>query len=307
MESDFVRWLRARLPSRPWLRVGPGDDAAVLRLGEAIEAVVTCDLLADGRHFQLDRDEPRRIGRKAMAVNLSDLAAMASEPLAAFVSVALPRAGTRQLAEQLYDGMAALCDEYQFVIGGGDTNTWDGPLVISITLVGRAVTGQPLLRSGAKPGDKLLVTGQFGGSILGHHLDFQPRVRESLLLAERYRPHAGIDCSDGLSLDAWRLAEASGCGLVVDPESVPISEAALIMQQRDGQTALEHALSDGEDFELLLAAPTDTADQLLADQPLDDVAITCIGEFVAESGYWHVDGDGRIAVQPEGFEHRGDA
>ena len=142
---------------------------------------------------------------------------------------------------------------------------------ISITALGTVTARGPLLRSGARPGDRILVTGSFGGSILGKHLDFEPRVAEALLLAERYELHAGIDVSDGLSLDLSRLAGESGCGAVVDLLQIPVSEAAhaLAAQNADGRTALDHALADGEDFELVLAAPPEAAEAILRDQPLD--------------------------------------
>ncbi|MDH3716871.1 MAG: thiamine-phosphate kinase [Planctomycetota bacterium] len=303
MESEFVRWLRARLPSSPRLGVGPGDDAAVLRLGETgAQAVVTCDLVADGVHFRLNRDAPRRIGHKALAVNLSDLAAMAARPLAAFVTVALPRDNGQQLAEQLFHGLQPLAERYDLAIAGGDTNTWEGPLVISATLIGETTPQGPLLRSGARPGDQLVVTGSFGGSSLGHHLDFEPRVREALLLAERYTLHAGMDCSDGLALDASRLAEESGCGVVIDPEAVPLADAARRLAETSGRAPIQHALGDGEDFELILAVPPEDSERMLAEQPLA-VPLTRVGEFIVEPGLWQQEGDQRTRLQPLGYEH----
>ena len=155
-------------------------------------------------------------------------------------------------------------------IAGGDTNSWDGPLVLSVTLLGTTTPRGPLCRGGARPGDWIVVTGAFGGSILGRHLDFEPRVAEALLLAERYRLHAGIDASDGLSLDLSRVATESGCGAMVDLASVPVAEDArrLAANLADGSTPLDHALGDGEDFELILAVPPDEAARMLAQQPL---------------------------------------
>ena len=156
-------------------------------------------------------------------------------------------------------------------IAGGDTNSWDGPLVISVTALGEVTADGPLCRSGAKPGDRIIVTGSFGGSILGRHLDVEPRIEEALLLNQRYRLHAGIDCSDGLSLDLWHLCEASRCGAIVDIDRVPIAPAAerTCQTTNDGTSPLDHALSDGEDFELILAVPPESAQRMLADQPLE--------------------------------------
>lgn len=306
MERQFIEWLRDRLPPHPLLRLGPGDDAAVLRMTGIDECAVTVDLLTDQVDFQLEHVAASRVGRKALAVNLSDLAAMASRPLAAVAAVALPRRGGRELAVELYEGMLPLAQRYNVAIAGGDTNTWDGPLVISITLLGQVLPPGPLRRSGARPGDRILVTGSFGGSILGRHFDFEPRVDEAILLNQRYRLHAGIDVSDGLSTDLAHLATESGCGAVLQLDAVPIAEAAreLAAERNDGSTPLDHALGDGEDFELILAVPADEAERMLAEQPLG-VPLTDIGEFVAEPGLWQREGLGpRRPLAPMGWEHR---
>ncbi|MEC7501359.1 MAG: thiamine-phosphate kinase [Planctomycetota bacterium] len=300
MEIEFIRALRKRLPVSPQLAVGPGDDAAILHPDGS---VVTCDLLCDGTHFSLSSDSPHRIGRKALAVNLSDLAAMAAEPVAAFLAVALPREHPG-IAEPLLEGMLPLAEEFDVAIAGGDTNVWDGPLVVSITLVGRCPY-QPLLRSGAQPGDQLLVTGTFGGSRLGKQFDFCPRIHEALHLQREQPIHAGIDCSDGLSLDASRLAEESGVGVAIDLDAVPVSEAAREMASRDAKlSALERALGDGEDFELLLAVPPERAAVLLATQPLA-TPLTQIGTFTEKTGLWR-DAKNWTPLSATGYEHRSD-
>ena len=306
MESEFVSWLRTRLPSSPWLRVGPGDDAAVLKSQDTLsDEIVTCDLLCDGVHFRVGQDSLRRIGRKALAVNLSDLAAMAATPIAGFFAIALPDDGS-VAAEAIYEGMLPLAEHFSVAMAGGDTNVWAGPLVISVTLTGRSDPEKALLRSGACPGDHLLVTGRFGGSLLGHQFDFQPRIAEALWLNEHHTLHAGIDCSDGLSLDVARLAQESGCGVAIDLQSVPIAEAAVEMTKRPGdtQSALEHALGDGEDFELLFAVPPNDSQQILDHQPLD-VPVTRIGTFIDQPGLWQIAAQGLIPLEPCGFLHRG--
>jgi len=308
MESQLIAYLRQRIPPHPLLRLGIGDDAAVLDLQAVDSGVLTVDLLTDQVDFVLSQSDPRRVGRKALAVNLSDLAAMASRPLAAVVALALPRRADLELAVGLYEGMLPLAERYGLAIAGGDTNTWDGPLVISVTLLGQATQRGPLRRDGAKPGDWIVVTGSFGGSILGRHFDFEPRVAEALLLAERYRLHAGIDVSDGLSWDLAHLVEESGCGALVRMEAVPIAEDARrwAAQQADGSTALDHALSDGEDFELILAVPPEEAMRMLRDQPLE-VPLTAIGQFVEEPGLWQLDSQGRrVPLTPRGYQHQFD-
>src|SRR5690606_13447043 len=149
-------------------------------------------------------------------------------------------------AVELYRGMIPLAEQYGVAIAGGDTNSWDGPLAITVTAFGRVTERGPLTRSGARPGDLLLVTGALGGSILGRHLRVEPRVREALLLNERYELTAGMDISDGLALDASRLAAASRCGVALRLDSIPISGDAVELAERDGKTPLAHALGDGE-------------------------------------------------------------
>src|SRR6516164_383102 len=176
-EFAYINWIRRHTPHDPRILIGPGDDTAALHWAKDKPLLVTTDMLLDGSCFRLAEAGPRRVGRKAMAVNLSDIAAMAGVPTAAVVSVGLPRAGGRELAEQLYLGMREVAVAFNLPLVGGDTNSWDGPLSVSVTILGEATERGPVLRSGAKVGDWVLVTGPFGGSILGHHLDFMPRVR----------------------------------------------------------------------------------------------------------------------------------
>jgi thiamine-monophosphate kinase len=284
-------------------------------------------MLMDGVDFELSRHEPERIGRKALAVNLSDLAAMAAAPVGALVSVALPRSGGEALAKRLYEGMLPLAEEFDCPIVGGDTNSWDGPLVISVTALGEVPPERRWLRGGARAGDAIVVTGEFGGSLLGRQFDFSPRIKEALWLAENTTIHAAMDVSDGLSLDLSRMCEASGCGAVLDLARIPVSAAAERLAGDDASwpsrdtgkmpvpptgkpvalTALQHALGDGEDFELILAMPLEAVDELLATQPLA-TRLTRIGTFVAEEGLFSQDEGGkREVLAPRGYEHRLDA
>ncbi|HYO25587.1 MAG TPA: thiamine-phosphate kinase [Lacipirellulaceae bacterium] len=303
VEQEFLDWLRENLPASPLLRVGMGDDAAVLPWSAGGDLVVTTDAITDGVDFHLAETVPEQIGHKALAVNLSDLAAMAAEPVAAVVSLVLPRAGALELAIALYQGMLPLAEQLGVAIAGGDTNTWQGPLAISVTALGRTTGRGPLTRRGARVGDALLVTGAFGGSLLGRHLAVQPRVREAIALHQRYDLHAGMDVSDGLALDGARLAAASGCGLALDLQAIPISADAYGMAGATGRTPLAHALGDGEDFELLIAAPPEAAEAIVRDQPLE-APVTCIGRFVPEPGLWQTTGQGRLEpLAATGYEH----
>ena len=311
METEFIAWLLSRLPADQRLELPPGDDAAVLRPPALRRTVVTVDMLMEGTDFILGPDcSPRAIGHKALAVSLSDLAAMGARPEAAVVAVALPRHGGDTLGREIEVGIEALAAEYGVTLAGGDTNAWDGPLVISTTAIGSVRPGAAWRRDGARAGDVLVVTGGFGGSLLGRHLAVAPRVREALFIAEHFTVHAAIDCSDGLSLDIARMMAASGACGVVRLADVPIHADALRRAARDGGTALEHALGDGEDFELILAMPPEAARALVAaagTAPLD-LPITVIGTVVAGTGLVAEAADGvRSPLEPRGYIHAFDA
>jgi thiamine-monophosphate kinase len=300
-EFAFIDWLRRLTPSDPRVLLGPGDDTAAVRFTPGLPVLVTTDMLLDGSCFILAEAGPRRVGRKAMAVNLSDIAAMAGRPVAAVVSVGLPRSGGRALGEELYAGMRSMADEFETAIVGGDTNSWDGPLVISVTLLGEPTGRGPVIRAGAKPGDWLLTTGPFGGSIRGHHLDFTPRIREAQAIHAAADIHAMIDVSDGLAADVWHICTESGCGAVLRAEAIPMTEVA--KQMADGRSPLEHALGDGEDFELVFAVPSADGRRLVDRQPVPGITLAVIGECVAE-GLWLERDGGRAPLEPRGYVHR---
>ena len=300
-EFDYIRWLRQRTPAHPRVVVGPGDDCAVLRPSTA-PLLVKTDMLLENCHFTLEQAGPRRVGRKALAVNLSDIAAMGGRPVAAVVSVGLPRQGTQLAAEELYAGMRALADEFAVAIVGGDTNTWNGGLVVSVALLGDAGPQGPILRSGAKPGDWLFVTGPLGGSILGKHLDFTPRVREALELHRHADLHAMIDISDGLAKDLHHICEESRCGALLKAESLPIADAVRELAKRDGQSPLDHALSDGEDFELVFTVSAEDGVRLEREQSVSGIRLTHIGSILAD-GYWIEEAGIRRPLEARGYEH----
>ena len=304
MERELIQWLREKIPGGEGLQIGIGDDAAVLAWQADRDLVVSTDLLVDRVHFDLASGvEPSRVGRKALAVNLSDLAAMAAGPVGAVVSVALPRSGGLELAKQLYEGLLPLAAEFDCLVVGGDTNSHDGPLVISVTVFGQPTAAGVWTRGGAQAGDRLLVTGDLGGSRLAKQFDFTPRVREALHLAERYEVHAAMDISDGLALDLSRMCAASGCGAMIQEASVPISAAASELSKTDGKSPLAHALSDGEDFELLLAVSSGVAKKMIEERPLEGL-LTDVGEVTTDRELVLVDENGHHRnVEPVGFEH----
>ncbi len=301
-EFEYIHWLRQRTDPDPRVLVGPGDDCAVLRTVRW-PLLVTTDMLLEGTHFRLAEDGARRIGRKLLAVNLSDMAAMAGKPLAAVASVGLPRDGPAHLAEELSQGLRHLANEFNTAIIGGDTNSWTGGLVMSLTLIGQIQAPGPVLRSGARPGDWLLVTGPLGGSILGKHLDFTPRVAEALQLRRRTLLHAMIDISDGLAGDLKHICAESGCGAILHAGDIPISAAAFDLARNDTRTPLEHALTDGEDFELLIALAPDDAARLLQTQPIPGMTLSHVGECTQDEGVFLEEGGRRRPLEMHGYEH----
>ncbi|HEX4611607.1 MAG TPA: thiamine-phosphate kinase [Urbifossiella sp.] len=300
-EFDYISWLRSRTPPDPRVPVGPGDDAAVLA-PSGRPLLVTTDLLMDGTDFILTEVGPRAAGRKAMAVNLSDIAAMAGVPTAAVVAIALPRAGGRSVGEELYVGIREVADEFGVAIVGGDTNSWEGALVVSVTLLGEATARGPALRSGAKPGDWVMLTGPVGGSLRGRHLTFTPRVREALRLHNIADLHAMIDLSDGLAADLNHILEESRCGAVLDAAAIPIHPDAIELTRTSGKSALAHALGDGEDFELLFAVSPAAGGQLVREQPVPGVTLVKIGECVG-AGLWLEENGTRRPLAPTGWVH----
>ncbi len=300
-EFDFIADIRRRAGVKPPVMVGIGDDAAVIRSTCAAGEVVTTDMLMEGVDFLYPQTSAWEMGRKALAVNLSDIAAMGAKPTAAFVSVAFPQSRGEAFARDVYAGLETLAAEYDVTIAGGDTNSWDGPFVINITVIGEPLGSAAILRSGAKPGDVILVTGSFGGSIRGRHLHFTPRLSEARRLLELITPHAMIDVSDGLAADLHHLLEESHVGAIIDASAIPIHPDAHAMA--DDVPALRHALGDGEDFELILAVSSEEASRLAAVWDMT-TSLTRIGHITADRTVLLRGTDGNTATLPPwGWTH----
>lgn len=280
-EFRLIESFRAAIGNSPHVLTGIGDDTAVVKRSDG-DILLAADMLLEGVHFDLSKATPFQVGRKVLAVNLSDVAAMAGRPKYALVSIALPRRfqadEDRQFAEQFFAGLHSLAEEFETVIVGGDTNSWDGPFVVNVAIVGEVSSGAAVTRSGAKPGDWIFVTGSLGGSIAGHHLDFTPRVNEALTLREACSLNAMIDVSDGLVADLYHILEESHVGATLDAASIPISKAAA--SATDGKSPLEHALGDGEDFELLFTVSPHDGRRLISNNPLPS-PLSHIGEITA--------------------------
>ena len=301
-EFDFISWLRARPAASPLVRVGIGDDLAVLKLPPDDLLLVGVDQVLDGVHFDSAAHDPRAIGRKAMNRNLSDCAAMACLPAAAVATLALPRGVGEGYARELYLGMADAGDPFGCPVVGGDTGGWPGKLVVTVTVLGRSAGVEPVTRAGARAGDGIYVTGPLGGSLLGRHMTFAPRVLVGRVLGESRQVSAMVDLSDGLSRDLAHVCRDSRVGAVVDAAAVPVHDDAVDMR-RDGHSPLDHALHDGEDYELLFTAPGPlTTANFLDAFVVDDCRR--IGTITAEPGVWLQAPDGtRERLEPKSWEH----
>lgn len=249
-ELELIARLTGGLAQRGDVAVGAGDDCAVVTMGADTDLVLTSDPVISGVHF-LPNAESELIGRKALGRALSDIAAMGAEPRWALINLVAPPDTPVELIEDIYRGINDLAAEFSVAIAGGDVASGK-TLELHLFGVGSLPHGSARLRSGAKAGDIVYVTGELGGSLIsGKHLNVHPRIREGIML--RDWATAMIDVSDGLASEARHIAQMSGVGICLNEESIPISEVAV--NADDGTTPLNHALCDGEDFELLFTIP----------------------------------------------------
>lgn len=296
-EWQLIATLKQQLQAHPDVSIGIGDDAALWHPKQN-NVLVTTDMLLDHKHFVVGDDAARLIGHKSLAVNLSDIAAMGGEASVATVSLALPREGLPEdFLHQFYFGMSELARRFDVGIVGGDTNSWDGPFAVSITVLGVAHPRGVVQRSGAKPGDIICVTGPLGGSLSGKHLSFEPRLREAKAILDRFMPHAMLDISDGVATDLRHICAASHCGAVLFQRTIPLTEAA--QKQRD---PLRAALCDGEDFELCVVVAESDWQQWLQEPELGP--LVQIGVITSEEGlYLEASNGTREEIHWRGFEH----
>lgn len=275
-EDALIERLIRLVPRDPHPAAGPGDDCAVIDPGPGHELLqlLKTDALVGRVHFLPDTPA-RAVGWKAVARVVSDFAAMGGNPERFLVTVALPAETEVSWVENLYRGIGDCLQTYGAVLAGGETSSvppGSAP-VISIAATGGVRRDRLVLRSTAKPGQILLVTGTLGGSRQGKHLDFTPRIRETNWLVSKFKPTAMMDLSDGLAKDLPRLAAASGCGFVIEKAALPISPGSTTAQ----------ALGDGEDFEILLAMEPDRVPGLLAawSAGFPELPLSVIGRLVA--------------------------
>lgn len=338
-ERELIARIQARLPpAAPWLLIGIGDDAAVVEPERNRAEVLTVDCVVDGVHFSRAFVPPDAIGHRALAVNLSDLAAMGAAPRLALLSLALPSDLPLDDFDGIADGLTRLAARHRVQIAGGNLTRTPGPLTIDVTMSGTIKRRQALTRSGAKAGDELYVTGSIGAAAVGlqmlrgtksdntprstvasvvepcvqRYLRPEPRVRAGLLLSRNRVASACIDLSDGLADGVRRIAEASGVGASLDAAAIPIEPAAREWFTAGGQDPVAEALAAGDDYELLVAVPPKRRRRLEAVRRQAGVTFTRIGACTADkaitpllpAGYGHFRPFGKLRVVPSDVEGR---
>jgi thiamine-monophosphate kinase len=301
-ELKAIERICRRLPPGRDVRVGAGDDCAVVKAGDGEEWRLTSDPVIEQVHFA-SGTAPYDVGYKAVGRVLSDIAAMGGAPRWGLIDVVAPPDTPVSVLDELYRGVIESSAKHRFAIVGGDMA--EGPcLELHVFGIGAAPAGRALLRSGAKPGDVLFVTGSLGGSLLGRHLRIEPRIEQGIWLLDW--ASAMIDVSDGLATDLRHLTDRSGVGCDLDGAQVPVSDAAKPMA--DGISALEHALRDGEDFELLFTVPEGKAERFVdAWRGRFELRCTRVGVMTRDVGILRcrMPGGEMRALDAAGFEHFG--
>lgn len=320
------RIARSLPPPGEGVIVGIGDDVAVLRSSERY-LLVTCDIQVEGVHFLREKITPYQLGRKAVAINVSDIAAMGGLPRYLLVSLALPRETEVEFVDGLYEGMQEECSRWGAQIVGGNMAHSPGGVIVDLFLLGEVEPDRMLRRSGARVGDRVLVTGTLGDSaaglalllnpgatcpdvhrefVLRRHLTPTPRLWEGRAIGRSSLATAAIDVSDGLASDIGHICEMSNVGVRLWADAVPISDAARAVAEAVGADPLEWALFGGEDYELLFTAPADRAEDLARwVQEETGTPVSLIGEIVsADQGMGLVGTDGSTRpLRKGGWDH----
>jgi len=325
-EHDLIARIRRRVGSPPaWVSIGIGDDAAVIEPERGAQIVITTDSLVEDVHFSRRLTPLDAVGEKALAVNLSDLAAMGASPRACLLTLAVPDGVHSDEIDQLTGGLIELASRAGAPLVGGNVTRSPGPLMVDVTALGSVRPRRVLRRSGGRAGDELFVTGQLGAAAAGLaalqsgedrsrlDIDFsecirryerpEARLKCGIVVGRRQAATAAIDLSDGLADGVHHIAAESGLGAVIDAGDVPIHAGASEWARRHGGDALGLALGGGEDYELLFAVSRRGKRNFLAAvRQSGDVMVTRIGRLRAEPGVW-IDRDGRLEPLGTGFVH----
>jgi thiamine-monophosphate kinase len=310
---EGLRRRAARLRKNPAVTTGIGDDCAVLRIPAGHELLVTTDLSVEGTHFRRDWHAPGVVGHRCLTRGLSDIAAMGGEPLAAFLSLALPPKLPQDWVAGFVRGLMKLAAQFRVTLAGGDTSASIEGITADIVVIGSVPQGEALLRSGARPGDRIYVTGDLGGSAAAiarllkrprsklraaeypQHFRPQPRLAIGKWLRQRGLASAMIDISDGLSTDLGHLCEESSVGAEVWGEAIPLATVGRPRRQVE----LPPALHGGDDYELLFTVPDETP----VPKQIAGVKITEIGEITGAKQRWIVHHGLRSELREQGWEH----
>ncbi len=312
-EFGFIDYIKTAFP-QPEGVVGIGDDCAVLPSGEG-ELLFSTDLLMEGVHFLRDESSPEDVGWKAAAVNLSDIAAMGGTPVATFLSIGLPKDAQSEWAERFIEGFASISRQYEVPLLGGDTTSSLRDIAVNVGILGRCPSGKRLMRSGAKVGETIYVTGPLGDSAAGlmailkgidkteevkvliqRHKRPVPRVKEGLLLRDSESVGAMMDISDGIASDLRHIMKASGVGAVVELDRLPCSPEFVSVCDEQGWDRYYLQTSGGEDFELLFTGPEGMEKDL-------DINVYPIGRIVpGDSLQWTV-ADKKVSLEFNGYKH----
>lgn len=304
-EFGLIERIRRRIGTVRGVKTGIGDDAAVLNIPRTRRAMLfTVDNVVEGVHFE-PGTAPELVGRKALARSLSDIAAMGGRPDCALVSLGLTRHMSLETVDRIVEGLLRLAKSCRVNIVGGDITRSPARLFISVAVTGWSSRQGAVLRSTAANGQQIYVTGFLGGSGAGKHLTFKPRIEEAQWLARRRIAGAMIDLSDGLVCDLRHVLEESGKGALLFEEKIPVSPAARRMERRSSARALNRALWDGEDYELLFTSAKPADLWTGSFQRRFGLKATCIGRITGEPGMIRMEsGYGQDReITGKGFEH----
>jgi thiamine-monophosphate kinase len=319
-EPELIARIQARLPpAPPWLLVGIGDDAAVVEPERNRVDVLSVDTLVEGVHFDRSFVPPEAIGHRAIAVNLSDLAAMGAAPRVGLVAMALPATLRIDEFDAIVSGMVDVAGHHRLHIVGGNLARSPGPLMIDVTVLGTVKRRQALTRGGARPGDDVFVSGPIGGAVAGlralkmsasasgpcidRYLRPEPRVRLGTLLSRARAATACIDLSDGFADGIHRIADASGVGATIDADALPIDACARQQSEAVGVDPVAAAIAGGDDYELLFTARRRAHRRVIATARQAGVPVTRIGVCTDSRQVLLRRGGGETPLPRSGYDH----